>query len=112
MEKLAEIFKPELIWFLLGLIMLLLEFVLPGLIIFFFGIGAWIVAFICLITNPSLNLQLLIFIIVSVILLVSLRKWLRGLFIGRTDAQRDLEKHLEDIIGQKAIVTRAIKPPD
>ena len=35
---------PELFWFLLGLVLLLAEFALPGIIIMFFGIGAWITA--------------------------------------------------------------------
>ncbi|MCK4689902.1 MAG: NfeD family protein, partial [Candidatus Marinimicrobia bacterium] len=80
MEAIREFLKPELIWFLLGLVMLLMEFVLPGLIIFFFGVGACIVALICLILPISLNLQLVIFIISSVILLLTLRKWLKGIF--------------------------------
>ncbi|MBL7136474.1 MAG: NfeD family protein [Candidatus Marinimicrobia bacterium] len=109
MEAIREFLKPELIWFLLGLVMLLMEFVLPGLIIFFFGVGACIVALICLILPISLNLQLVIFIISSVILLLTLRKWLKGIFLGRIDAKRDLEQHLEDFVGQKAVVTKQIE---
>ena len=110
MEGLRNFLQPELIWFIIGIIMLLLEFALPGLIIFFFGIGACIVALISLIVDVSLNLQLLIFIISSVLLLIGLRKWLRGIFFGRINAKRDLEQHLEDIVGQKVMVTKKILP--
>jgi len=49
--------RPELFWFILGLGLFLLELVIPGLIIFFFGLGAWVTALVCLIGNPGINLQ-------------------------------------------------------
>ena len=60
MENFKELLKPELIWFIAGLIMLLAEFAMPGLIIFFFGVGAWLVALICLFIDISINIQLII----------------------------------------------------
>ena len=36
------------IWFIIGFVLFLLEFVVPGLILFFFAAGAWIVALLCL----------------------------------------------------------------
>ena len=41
--------RPELMWFILGLILFLLELVIPGFFIFFFGLGAWVTALVCLI---------------------------------------------------------------
>ncbi len=82
MEWLKEFLKPELIWFLIGLLLLLAEFMIPGLIVFFFGVGAWIVAVCCLATDITLNVQLLIFIISSMLLLVLLRSWVKGIFTG------------------------------
>ena len=76
MENLPEWLKPELIWFIIGLICLLLEFAAPGFIIGFFGIGAWIVAGTLLFFDISLTTQLLLFIIASVLLTVFLRKWI------------------------------------
>jgi len=104
-----KLFSPEIIWFVIGLLMFLLEFTLPGLLIAFFGAGAWIVSLFCLLFNISLNWQLLIFIISSVLLLVSLRKWLKGIFLGGTDAQRDMEKKMDEFIGEKAVVISEIK---
>ncbi|MHC4858277.1 MAG: hypothetical protein ACYTBY_11000 [Planctomycetota bacterium] len=40
MDWIKDFMKPEFIWAMVGLILLLLEFALPGLIIFFFGVGA------------------------------------------------------------------------
>jgi membrane protein implicated in regulation of membrane protease activity len=110
MEQLKEFLKPELIWFLVGLVLLIMEFAMPGLIIFFFGVGAWIVALICLITNIGINTQLIIFIISSVLSLLCLRKWLKGVFLGHTGSKQDLEINLEEFVGQKAVVKEKIVP--
>ena len=110
MGNLKEWLKPELIWFLSGLIMLLSEFAMPGLIIFFFGIGAWLVALICLFTDISINIQLTLFLIASILLLVSLRKWLKNIFVGRTDPKESTDELLQEFVGGKAVVIREIDP--
>ena len=106
MEK---FFSPEVIWFLIGLVLFLLEFALPGFIIAFFGAGAWVVSIFNLIAKPTLNLQLLVFILSSVIMLLLLRRYVKGLFIGGTDSEQDLEQKMDDFVGQQVIVTKAIK---
>ena len=110
MENLKDWLKPELIWFIAGLIMLLVEFAIPGLIIFFFGIGAWLVALICLFTDISVNLQLILFLIASLLLLISLRKWLKNIFVGRIGQNESVDELLQEFVGKKAVVTREINP--
>ncbi len=110
MDNLSEWLKPELIWFLLGFAMLLLEFAMPGLIIFFFGIGAWFVALTCLFVDISINTQLSIFLISSVLLLVLLRKRLQTIFIGRITSRQTSPESLDGFVGEKAIVTKQIAP--
>jgi membrane protein implicated in regulation of membrane protease activity len=110
METIKELLKPELIWFLVGLVLLLMEFALPGLIIFFFGVGAWIVALVCLVTDVSLNIQLLIFIVASVLSLVCLRKWLKAIFLGHTKGLQDMTQELSEFIGERAMVREKITP--
>ena len=74
----ASIFsKPELVWFLIGLLLFLFELVLPGFVIFFFGVGAWITALACLIADPGINLQIVIFAVTSVVSLVALRRMIQ-----------------------------------
>jgi membrane protein implicated in regulation of membrane protease activity len=72
--------RPELLWFLIGLVLFLLELVVPGFVIFFFGVGAWVTALICLIANPGTNLQIIIFAITSVLSLLALRKLIQKKF--------------------------------
>ncbi len=110
MEMANNFLKPEIIWFLVGLLLLVLEFALPGLIIGFFGVGAWIVAAVCLITEIGLNTQLVIFIISSVLSLLLLRRWLKGIFLGHTESKQDLKHNLEEFVGQRAIVKEKIVP--
>jgi membrane protein implicated in regulation of membrane protease activity len=75
--------RPELLWFLIGLILFLLELVVPGFVIFFFGVGAWVVALVCLIISPVKdmpNLQIIIFAVTSVLSLIALRKMIQKKF--------------------------------
>lgn len=109
-DSIKEFLKPEVIWFLAGLALLVLEFAMPGLVIFFFGVGAVVVAVVCLITPISLNVQLMIFIGASVLSLLLLRKWLKGVFLGHMPSKQDLTENLEEFIGQRAVVKEKIVP--
>ena len=108
METLQDFLKPELIWFMIGLVLLILEFVIPGLVIFFFGVGAWIVALVCAVSNIGINTQLLLFIATSVLLLLVLRRWLKGIFHGHSSDQQELTEELREFLGQHAVVKSEI----
>jgi len=90
---------PAVIWFLIGLGLLLLELAIPGLVILFFGSGAWVTALVCAITDINLNWQILIFLVASLLGLVLLRKYLKKRFFGRTD--KEIDDQLEEFIGRK-----------
>ena len=96
--------KPEVIWFIIGLALFLLELVLPGFIIFFFGVGAWITALLCLLPNPpSINLQIIIFAVTSVLSLLALRKIIqRKFFYSKVDRSSAVE---DEFTGKEAIAT-------
>jgi len=91
---------PAVIWFLVGLGLLLLELVLPGLVILFFGAGAWVTALVCAVTDINLNFQILIFLVASLLGLVLLRKYLKNRFFSRKDSE--IQDQLEEFIGHKA----------
>jgi len=98
---------PAVIWFLVGLGLLLLELVLPGLVILFFGAGAWITALVCAFTDINLNFQILIFLVASLLGLVLLRSYLKKRFFGRKE--KETEDQLEEFIGKKAQATEDFK---
>jgi membrane protein implicated in regulation of membrane protease activity len=84
--EIKELLTPPVIWFLIGLALLLLELAVPGLIVIFFGVGAWIVAVCLLIFDMSLTAQLLVFGITSIVSLLLLRKFLRKRFFKEVDS--------------------------
>jgi membrane protein implicated in regulation of membrane protease activity len=110
MEQLKEFFEPQVIWCLVGLVLLLMEFVMPGLIVFFFGLGAWVVAAVCLFTDISINAQLIIFIVSSIVLLLVLRSWLKGVFFGHVKSKQELTEDMKEYVGEKVAVTEKIGP--
>ncbi|OQX16549.1 MAG: hypothetical protein BWK76_11505 [Desulfobulbaceae bacterium A2] len=99
--------SPAFLWFLVGFACLLLELALPGFIIFFFGIGAWVTAVACLAGLSSLSLQLLCFAVASLVCLFSLRSWLRKTFVGRAVEPPATEAP----VGELVEVVEAITPP-
>ncbi len=108
MDAIKEFLKPEIIWFLVGLALLIIEFMLPGLIIAFFGVGAFVVGIVCLITDISLNAQLIIFIVASVLSLVCLRTWLKGIFMGHVKSRQDMTEDIKEFVGERAVVVEKI----
>jgi len=99
------------LWFVAGLVMILAEFGLPGLVIAFFGAGAWVVsAAVYFGWVTSLSSQLLLFAGASVLLMAGLRRWVRGKFLGHVTGPQDLEKNLDEFTGQRVVVLRDILP--
>ncbi|MBN1362352.1 MAG: NfeD family protein [Sedimentisphaerales bacterium] len=108
MEWLRENLSPEVVWFIVGLVLLLAEFMVPGLIIAFFAVGAWVVALVCVFRPMSINAQLGLFIVSSVVALLVVRQRIAGMFKGFTSGEQDGNVDLNDFIGQRAVVTKAI----
>jgi membrane protein implicated in regulation of membrane protease activity len=77
-------FSPVLFWFLAGIVFLALELLLPGLIVFFFGLGAWSTALVLYLLPMSLANQLMVFLVSSLLFLVLLRSFVKKIFLGRT----------------------------
>ncbi len=76
-------YNAAVIWFIIGFALFLLEFVLPGLILFFFAVGAWIVAILSLFFDLSIDLQLIIFLVSSVLTILLFRKWVKKIIWAR-----------------------------
>lgn len=76
-------FSGYAFWLILGLLLMISEFVAPGLIAFFFGVGALMVGaltFFGVVSDPAW--QLLLFSLISLVALFGLRRhfhrWMRG----------------------------------
>ncbi len=105
-----EIFsQPAVVWFIIGFVLFLLEFVLPGLILFFFGLGAWIVALVTLFFDITVNEQLIIFVISSVLTIFLLRSWVKRMIYTRKHSTEILE---DEFLGKIAKVIKPISPDE
>ena len=109
MEIDFSLFTDEVIWFLIGVGLLLLELVVPGLIFVFFGIGAWLTAAILLAVDLSLNMQLLIFSITSIGSLLSLRHSIRKRYMDISITGKN-ETIDNGFIGSQAVSLTSIEP--
>lgn len=98
----------SLMWLIMGVMCFLLEMVLPGFIIFFFGVGAWTVAVASWLLPISLNYQLLIFLVSSLLSLFLLRGFIRKTFLGDEVSEDD---NVSVSVGDTAEVTESITPP-
>jgi len=97
-------------WFVMGLIILILEIAVPGFILFFFGVGAWIVALLTLFVDINANFQLLIFIISSLLTLYYLRTTFNEYFFGKVIDNRSYDDQLDSVKGEKVKVISFISP--
>jgi inner membrane protein len=104
-----ELSHPGLVWLIIGVVLFLLEMAVPGFVIFFFGMAAWITALGSYLFPWSLNIQLAVFLISSLVCLFTLRGIVKKVFMG--DAKEDGEDSILANGGEKCLVTKAITPP-
>ena len=101
--------SPVLAWFLFGIFFYVVELILPGFIVFFFGIGAWCTALAVYLLDFSTSAQLGVFLASSLVSLFLLRKYLQSVFIG--SAQQDDASVKAEPVADTGVVTEAISPP-
>ena len=106
-----EIFSPGLIWFIVGIVILFFEFMMPGFILFFFGVGAVLTAILIWVgLLDSLTAQLIFFSVSSIILLITLRKYLSKYFRGDVSGEGQYEITEGEFIGKRVKVVKRIEP--
>lgn len=86
------------------------ELAVPGFVLIFFGLGAWIAAIMTFVLNVGLNVQITVFIIASLALLFLLRRYAIKTFTGKSSAENRLDQELDEVIGKTARVTKEITP--
>jgi membrane protein implicated in regulation of membrane protease activity len=77
MYFMEKFLSASVIWFIIGFVCFLLEFIVPGLILFFFAVGAWVVAIVSLFVDLSINFQLILFLASSIITILLFRNWVK-----------------------------------
>ena len=97
-------------WMIAGGSLILAEFIVPGVFICFFGIGAILTGFVALIfPDMPFTLALVLFAVLSVLFLLVCRRFMPKSFRGGVKVDRsDIEN--DDVVGAEAVVTEAIAP--
>jgi membrane protein implicated in regulation of membrane protease activity len=104
----AQLFEnPAIIWFLIGLALLLAELVMPGLIVIFFGVGAWVAGLAFLVFDLSFNSQLVVFMVTSLLSLLLFRKSLQQRWWEKRHPVNELT---DEFMGRTCQVTVPILP--
>jgi inner membrane protein len=102
--------SPEILWTLMGIAFVFVEFIIPGFVIAFFGAGALITALTTWIgVTPGLSGQLIVFMVSSILLLLLLRKFMKKTFLGNSK-QLDTNRIVNIEIGRIVPVIEFIQP--
>ena len=94
-------------WFILGLLLIILETIVPGVHFMWFGLAAVVVGVLTAATDVAWQWQLIAFSIISVLMVF----WVRGFYraeVLRTD-QPDLNVRANQYVGRSLIVEEAIE---
>ncbi|UQZ90345.1 hypothetical protein C4J81_14485 [Deltaproteobacteria bacterium Smac51] len=104
--------NATLFWFIAGVIFFVLEALTPGFFLMFFGLGAWASAIVMLFMPFPAVFQWLIFMAVSVISLLMLRKRMKSLFEGRLAKNDNIEDSVfsSQYVGREVVVVKEIGP--
>lgn len=104
--------NPQAIWFSFGLILLLGELILPGVLLIFFGLGAWTVVLISIVITLGGFIQFAVFIVASVVYLLLLRTRITALLYGKTWKFTNYASSTQDdVMGREVDVSQDIIPP-
>ena len=99
------------IWLYVGAGLMLAELLTPGFVMFFFGLSAATVGLLVLglpeTLSPSLTWQLALFSLFSLVYLVTLRRYVKAVFLGDNGALGTLP---DDFAGRIGSVSVAIAP--
>lgn len=97
---------PSLVWFCCGVVLILLEFAVPGVILVFFGLGAVFTSILSWAGILSgVTGQLVVFLVSSLALLFGLRRYASRFFKGDSTEEND-----DEYTGKIARVSRDVLP--
>ena len=100
METLSN--SPATVWFIVGVVLILAEFVVPGFIIAFFGLAALLVSLLVKLgVLDTLSSELLVFTVASLVFLFGLRWLVKGWFVG--DSKSAIGDEVSDYVGKEAM---------
>lgn len=97
--------EPHWIWITLGLLLMALEMVVPGVFLLWFGVAAIVTGAIAFVFDLGLPFQIVNFVFLSLIAAYSAKRFLRDRPIVSSDPL--LNKRGGRLVGDTAVVTQA-----
>lgn len=94
----------ELFWLICGVVGILLELIVPGFVLIFFGVGALITALCVWIFDISTTWQLVIFVTVSCTTLIAFRKSFKQILFNKKQKNCELDELKDEFQGKTAVV--------
>ena len=95
------------LWLYAGALLMLLEIMAPGFVIFFFGLAAATVGLTLFAFDFSATAQMALFTAFSIVYIVGLRRFMKALFMGETAESRAISS---EYVGRHGKVVEAIRP--
>lgn len=95
-------------WVIAGILLVIAEFMVSGLVVIFFGLAALLVGglkFIGVLDDTVWELT--IFSIASVLLLVLVRRFFKDKLLGNADVASQIDEDSAGLIGQRAVVAKS-----
>lgn len=99
--------EPHWLWIGLGLILAALELLAPGVYLIWFALAAIATGVLVLGGEPSVPMQIISFVSLSLIFAFSAKRWLRDKPIESADPL--MNQRAARLVGQTALVTMAIE---
>jgi membrane protein implicated in regulation of membrane protease activity len=98
--------EPHWLWIGAGLVLAALEMVVPGVYLIWLALAAIATGVLVLVAEPSLPMQIVSFVSLSLIFAYSARRWVRDKPIESSDPL--MNNRAGRLLGQTATVTQAI----
>ena len=94
-------------WLIAGIVLMLMELMTPGFVVFFFGLAAAAVS-LCIWVIPGFGAywQLAAFSVFSILFLVVLRRYVKSVFMGDSEENAVAD----ELVGRVGKVTELIRP--
>lgn len=95
------------LWLFVGVVLMLMEILAPGFVIFFFGLAAATLGVVLFVVDLSATLQIVLFTALCILYLLTLRRIAKSVFMGKTSESKTIGS---EYVGRIGTVVEAIRP--
>ncbi|MGN0847454.1 MAG: NfeD family protein [Kiritimatiellia bacterium] len=102
-----EFLSVKWLWLYAGVGLMLMEIMTSGFVVFFFGLAAVTVGALLFAFEWSMTVQVVLFTVLSILYLVTLRRYVKSVFLGDTAETQSIQS---EYVGRVGKVVEAIRP--